>query len=199
MPWQTKVPLWVLRLVGDYIIPEDTAFVTNSKFQKLDSAIDAVVSDQPTYTHRYPGLVPDVRVSVDTIPTVGGLEISLEFVKGIGFYGVVSSILSYDAKRLNAWTFPLDRKNFGYIALSRGDRVSLNQPVHYKEQFHIDAGVSVVASNYDVERARGDLLNDIDEFALTEVHGFQYPGVRTQISFLPILEVWAVKFFQANT
>lgn len=198
MPWQTKVPFWVVQAVSAYIIPDDTDFATSSSFQKLDDAVDSVQSSENTYTHDYPGLIPNISLKTEIVPTTGGANISLIASKAIGFYGVLSEVVSFDAKKLNDWTFPLERRNFGFLALSRGDKVSLNQPVHYAKQYHIDSGIAVLASNYDVERTSTTISNDINEFALNKVSGFQYPTVVTRIGFLPIQEEWAVKFFQED-
>lgn len=198
MAWQTKVPPWVLQAVGNFIIPDDTDFTTGSIFQKLDDAVDPVSTSEPTYTFDFPGLVPNVSLRSEFVPTTNGLNVTLTVSKAVGFYGVLTTILSFDSKRLNDWTFPLERRNFGYIALSRQDKVSLNQAVHYSRQYHLDDSIVGLASNYDVERTDTSITNAIDKFALDRISGFQYPSVTTRIAFLPIQEEWAVKFFQED-
>jgi hypothetical protein len=199
MPWQTKVPLWVLQVVGEFIIPDDSEFTTSSTLQKLDDAVNPVSSSASTFTFDFPGLIPNVSLKSEYVPTTNGFNITLRVAKAVGFYGVLTTILSFDPKRLNDWTFPLERRNFGYLALSRQDKVSLNQPIHYSRQYHIDDSVVGLASNYDIERTETTLTNAIDKYALDRISGFQYPSVTTRIAFLPIQEEWAVRFFQKNS
>ena len=195
----STVPGWVITLISNYVLPTDVVFSTTSSFATLDEAADPVSTSEATYTFDYPGLIPNATLDVSTTPTTGGLNFTLIAKKAIGFYGVLSTILSFDAKRLNSWTFPLVRKNFGYLALSREGKVSAHSSVAYERQYHLDPGVIALASNYDIEAKSNDIFNNIDQFALNKVSGFQYPGVTTRISFLPIVEEWAVKFFQKNS
>jgi len=199
MPWQTKVPLWVLSAVSQYVIPDDSDFSTSSSFQKLDDAVDFVTTSQQTFSFDYPGLIPNVTLKSEIVPTEAGANISLIVSKAIGFYGVLSEVITFDPKKLNAWTFPLERRNFGYLALARKDKVSLDQPIHYSKQYHIDGNIVGLASNYDVERSSDRLTNDVDNFSLDSVNGFLNPSVNLQLGFLPIQEEWAVRFFQKDS
>ena len=198
MTWQTQVPLWVLNAVTSFLLPDDVNFTTNSSFAALDEVEGLVSSGEHTFTVEYPGLVPNITIKSEAVPATNGLNVSITVVKAVGFYGILSTILSFDPKALNRWEFPLVRRNFGYLSMSRASKVSHYGSILYDRQYHIDNGILLLASNYDQEKSHAQLTNNIDNFSLDRVDVFQYPSVVTRIGFLPILEEWAVKFFQTQ-
>jgi len=198
MSWQTKVASWVIPLLAEYVIPDDATVSTAVDFATLADATDPFTSSEATFSVDYPGLVPNYSVVPVITPTTGGLNYAIKALKAVGFYGVVTTVLSYDPKKLNRWTFPLVRRNFGFCTLSRDITVSLEQPIHYDRQFHLDTGIISLASNYDDEFNSENLFNSLDQFALTKFACFLYPGVNLRVSFLPMWEVWAVKFFRSD-
>lgn len=125
-----------------------------------------------------------------------GSQYNLKAKKAVGFYGVDCDVLSYNDKKLNKWTFPLVRRNFGYIALSRYSTVAVDFPLHYENQFHFAEAIQALALNYDDDFSTANLFNSVDKFCLTKVSVFLYPEVVLQVRFLPIWEVWAVRFFR---
>lgn len=197
MTWQTKVAAWVIPLLTEYLIPDDAAVVSGVDFGNLEEAEGGIASSDLTFVAEYPGIVPNFSVDPEITPTTGGLLYNLKAKKAVGFHGVLTTVLSFDPKKLNLWTFPLVRRNFGYLALSKGDIVSLSESILYDRQFHLDATVFNLAANYDEQLNLTSLVNSVNKSALTKASVFQYPSVRTRVSFLPIWEVWAVKFFQS--
>ena len=197
MTWQTRVAAWVVPLLGEYLIPDNATVVSGVGFATLDDAESGVTSSEATFTADFPGLIPNYSVEPTIVPTTNGFLYDLKVKKAIGFHGVVSTVLSFEEGKFNRWTFPLVRRNFGFLSLSRGDVVSLQQPIHYQRQAHLDNAIFGLAANYDEQLSASQLTNSVDKVALTRAAVFQYPSARTRISFLPIWEEWAVKFFQA--
>jgi len=198
MTWQTKVAAWVIPLLGEYLIPDSATVVSGVGFAPIGDAESGVASSDPTFTVEFPGLIPNYSIEPTIVPTTGGFLYDLKVKKAIGFHGVVTTVLSFEPSKFNNWVFPLVRRNFGYIALSRGDIVSLHQSILFQQQVHLDNSVFGLAANYDEQLNPNNLLNSVDKTALTKVSVFQYPTARTRISFLPIWEEWAVRFFRAN-
>lgn len=196
MTWQTRVAAWVVPLLSEFLIPDDASVESGVEFATLDDAESGFTSDEPTFTADFPGVIPNLSLDPEITPTTGGLLYNLKAKKAIGFHGVLSTVVSFDPEKLNRWTFPFVRRNFGFLALARGEIVSLAESIIFQQQFHLDNAVLGLAANYDEELSPTALTNSVDKAALTKVAVFQYPSVRTRISFLPIWEVWAVKFFQ---
>lgn len=197
MTWQTKVAAWVIPLLGEYLIPDDAQVISGVGFATIDGAESGVSSSESTFTAEFPGSIPNFSVEPTIVPTTGGFLYDIKAKKAIGFHGVVTTVLSYTPERFNNWVFPLVRRNFGYIALSRGDVVSLHQSIHYQRQAHLDNSIFSIAANYDEQLNANVLINSVDRVALTKASVFQYPTARTRVSFLPIWEEWAVRFFQS--
>lgn len=198
MTWQTKVASWVIPLLADYVIPDDAQVITGVEFGTLDDATSPVVLQGNNLQADYPGLVPDFSLDPEITPTTNGTQYNLKAKKAVGFYGVDCDVLSYNDNRLNKWTFPLIRRNFGYIALSRYSTVAADFPLHYANQFHFAEGIQALALNYDDDFSVSNLFNSVDKFCLTKVSVFLYPDVVLRVRFLPIWEVWAVRFQQAS-
>lgn len=198
MTWQTEVASWVLPLLADYAIPDDASVVTGVEFGTLDDATGEQTLQDEDLQADYPGLVPDYSLDPEITPTTEGTQYNLKAKKAVGFYGIDCDVISYNDKRLNKWTFPLLRRNFGYAALSRYSTVVYDQPIHYGSQFIIAESVQALALNYDDDFSVSNLFNSVDKFCLTKVSVFLYPEVVLRVRFLPIWEVWAVRFQQAN-
>lgn len=199
MTWQTKVASWVIPLLADYAIPDDAQVITGVEFGTLDDATSPKVLQGSTLQADYPGLVPDYSLDPEITPTTNGTQYNLKAKKAVGFYGIDCDVLSFNDKRLNKWTFPLVRRNFGYIALSRYSTVAADFPLHYENQYHFAEAIQALALNYDDDFSTSNLFNSVDKFCLTKVSVFLYPEVVLQVRFLPIWEVWAIRFQQANS
>lgn len=196
MVWTAKVPAWVLPLLTDYLIPDNATVLTGVEFGKFGSPDGVTILSGNKRTAEYPGLIPNYSLIPELEPRQDGVQYNLKARKAVGFYGVVTDIISFDAKRLNSWTFPLVRRNFGFCSLAKGLFVAHSEPIHYQEQIIISVGTTQVAINYDDGFSIGNLFNNADDFALTRFDCFLYPEVVLQLGFLPIWEVWAVRFFQ---
>lgn len=199
MVWQSKVASWVIPLLADYVIPDTAQVFTGVEFGTLDDATSPVVLQGNNLQADYPGIVPDFSLDPEIIPTTSGSQYNLKAKKAVGFYGVDCDVLSYNDKKLNKWTFPLTRRNFGYIALSRFSTVAVDSPLHYENQYHFAEAIQALALNYDDDFSISALTNTVDRFCLTKVSVFLYPEVVLRVRFLPIWEVWAVRFTQSNT
>lgn len=196
MSWVTKVPAWVLPLLTEYIVPDNATVVTGVEFGKLGSPDGVTTLSGNNRTAEYPGLIPNFSLVPEIEAQTTGTQYNLKARKAVGFYGVVLDVLTFDPKRLNSWNFPLVRRNFGHCSLSKGLFVAHDEPIHYQEQIVISVGTTQVAINYDDQFSISNLFNNADDFALTRFDCFLYPSVVLQLGFLPIWEVWAVRFFQ---
>lgn len=199
MTWLTKVPAWVVPLLTDYVVPDSATLVTGVEFGKLSSPDGVTTLLGNNRTAEYPGLIPNYSLVPEISPQTTGTQYNLKARKAVGFYGVVTDVINYDDKKLNKWNYPLIRRNFGYCSLSRGLFVAHDQPLHYREQIIIAEGVAQIGINYDDQFSLENLFNDADEFALDRFDCFLYPDVVLQVGFLPIWEVWAVRFFQTSS
>lgn len=198
MTWQSQVASWVIPLLADYTIPDDAGVVTGVEFGTLDDATGDKTLDKNNLQADYPGIIPDYSLDPEVNPTTGGVQYNLKAKKAVGFYGVDCDVISYDDTRLNKWTFPLLRRNFGYLALSRYSTVAVDKPIHYGNQFVFAEAIQALALNYDDDFSISNLFNSVDKFCLTKVSVFLYPDVVLRVRFLPIWEVWAVRFFQES-
>lgn len=198
MSWITKVPAWVLPLLTEYVVPENASVVTGVEFGKPGSPVGATILSGNNRTATYPGLIPDYSLVPEIQVQTTGLQYNLKARKAVGFYGVVTDVLSFPSNRLNSWNYPLVRRNFGHMSLSKGVFVAHDEPLHYQEQIIIATGITQVAINYDDGFSLENLFNDVDAFALDRFDCFLYPDVVLQVAFLPTWEVWAVRFFQAQ-
>lgn len=198
MTWQSRVASWVIPLLGDYVIPDDATIITEIKYATLDEAESPQILSGQVLTAEYPGLIPNYSVDPEINPQTGGVQYNLKALKAVGFYGFQADVVSYNDKRLNKWTFPLLRRNFGFVAMSRNGVVASDQPLHYGSEYHFNDAVISLASNYDNDYRISDLTNEVDKYVLNRVDAFLYPEVVLRVSFLPIWEVWAVRFFQSS-
>lgn len=198
MAWQSKVAAWVIPLLGDYAIPDEATVITEIKYGTLEENLSSQILQGQVLTAEYPGLIPNFSTDVEINPQTNGAQYNLKALKAVGFYGIQCDVVTYDDTRLNKWTFPLLRRNFGHIAMSRNGVVVSDQPLHYGAQYHLNDSVISLASNYDNDYRISDLTNEVDKYVLNRVDAFLYPGVVLQVSFLPIWEVWAVRYFQGT-
>jgi len=196
MTWITKVPAWVLPLLTEYVVPDNATVITGVEFGKLGNPDGITNLSGNNLTAEYPGLIPNYSLVPEVQLQTTGTQYNLKARKAVGFYGVVTDVISYDDTRLNKWTYPLIRRNFGHCSLSKGLFVAHDEPLHYREQIIIATGITQVAINYDDDFSIENLFNDVDAFALDRFDCFLYPGIILQVGFLPILEVWAVRFFR---
>lgn len=198
MTWQTKVASWVIPLLAEYTIPDEATVVTGVEFGTLDDATGDKTLQGTTLQADYPGLIPDYSLDPEITPTTDGAQYNLKAKKAVGFYGVDCDVLSFNDKKLNKWTFPLTRRNFGYIAMSRYSTVAADFPLHYENQYHFAEAIQALALNYDDDFSTANLFNSVDKFCLTKVSVFLYPEVVLRVRFLPVWEVWAVRFLQGS-
>ena len=198
MTWQTRVASWVIPLLGDFVIPDNATVITGIEFAALDEAQAPQILSGTNRTAEFPGLIPNYSTEFEINPQTNGAQYNLKALKAVGFYGFLAEVVDYNDKRLNKWEFPLLRRNFGFAAMSRSGIVASDQPLHYGKQYHFNDSVQALALNYDDDFATTDLTNSVDKFTLNRVDVFLYPEVVLRVSFLPIWEVWAVRFFQGN-
>lgn len=198
MAWQSEVASWVIPLLGDYVIPDDAQVITEIKYATLEEAQSPQILSGQMLTAEYPGLIPNYSVDPEINPQTTGVQYNLKALKAVGFYGFQADVVSYNENRLNKWTFPLVRRNFGFIAMSRSGVVASDQPLHYGSEYHFNDAVIALSANYDNDYRISDLTNEVDQYVLNRVDAFLYPDVVLRVSFLPIWEVWAVRFFQSD-
>lgn len=197
MVWITKVPAWVVPLLTEYVIPENATVLTGVEFGKLGNPDGITTLSGNSRTAVYPGIIPNYSLVPEIQTQTSGVQYNLKARKAVGFYGVITDVLSFDNTKLNRWEYPLVRRNFGFCSLSKGVFVAHDEPLHYQEQIIISPGTTQVAINYDDDFSLENIFNDADSFALDRFDCFLYPSVLLQVGFLPIWEVWAVRFFQA--
>lgn len=196
MSWITKVPAWVIPLLTDYLVPDNATAITGVEFGKFGNPVGLTTLSGDIRTAEYPGLVPDFSFIPEISPQTSGTQYNLKARKAVGFYGVITDVVSFDETRINRWNYPLVRRNFGHCSLSKGLFVAHDEPLHYQEQIIISVGTTQVAINYDDQFSIESLLNDVDAYALSRFDCFLYPSVVLLVGFLPIWEVWVVKFFR---
>lgn len=198
MTWQSKVASWVIPLVSSYAVPDEAAVITEIKYATLEEAESPQILQGEILTAEFPGLIPNYSLDVEINPQTNGAQYNLKALKAVGFYGFQADVVSFSESRLNRWTFPLTRRNFGFVAMSRNGVVASDQPLHYGSEYHFNDAVIALSSNYDNDFRIYDLTNAVDQYVLNRVDAFLYPEVILQISFLPIWEVWALRYFQGN-
>lgn len=197
MSWQQKVASWVIPLVTEYLIPDDAAVVTGVDFASLDAATDPINFTVEMGSGSFPGLVPNYSVVSEVTPSDTGVSYVLKARKAVGFYGVLATVLSYDPQKINNWRYPIDRKQFGYLSISRDSKVLYDKRMSYSREYHLSDTVISLLANYDEQFFSGDLFNSADKLCATTYEFAVSPTVRMRIAPLPIWEVWAIKWFQA--
>lgn len=191
------IPPWILAALGEVVVPDNYTLTTSSSIADIESGVQLEILSTATPTRNYPGLVPNLSVNVQTTPSANGLNYQVEGRKAVGFWGICLDVFDYDETRINQWNFPLLRRNFGYVTLSRNSRVIAESPVHYGSQLVAAPVVLHQAYGYKPTVIANELSNQIDKVVLNQVDSYWSPTVRFQVSFLPIWEVWALNFFQA--
>jgi len=198
MTWQQKVAAWVIPLVSEYLIPDDAQVVTGVDFASLDSATDAVNYTVESGTGSFPGLVPNYSVVPEVTATDTGVSYVLKARKAVGFYGLLVTVLSYDTNKINNWRYPIDRKQFGYLSISRDSKVLYDKRMSYSREYHLVDTVISLLVNYDEQFFAGDLFNSADKLCATTYEFVCSPTVRLRIAPLPIWEVWGIRWFQPS-
>lgn len=199
MAWQTKVAAWVIPLVAEYAIPDDATVITDVELGKLGSATAGITLEGDTHTVEFPGLIPNYSVEPIIEAKTGGFQYTVKALKAVGFYGIYTEVLVYESKRFNSWVFPIDRKQFGYCAIARGNIVLSYESIGYSQQIHTSDSVLSLVSNYDDQFDTNNVFNSADKFVCTHAHLFLFPTVRMRVSFLPVYEVWGLRFFKAES
>jgi hypothetical protein len=197
--WQQKVASWVIPLLTEYAIPDDASVQTGVDFASLDDAGGAVNFTVEEGTGGFPGLIPNYSVIAELNPTTNGIDYILKARKAVGFYGLLATVLSYEPNRINNWRFPIDRKQFGYLTISRDSKVLYNAPMSYSRQYHLVDTVISLLSNYDEQFFTKDLFNSADKLCATTYEFVTSPTVRMRFAPLPIWEVWALRWFQQQS
>jgi len=196
MAWNTKVPLWVLNLAAGFVIPDDAGLTSGIKIASLEESTDPQSFTLQTGQGDYPGVIPNYSVVPETEVTTEGVDWKIQFRKAVGFYGVKVEITSYDSTKLNQWNFPLDRKQFGFMTVSRDDAVILSEPISYSKQFFISDGILSILSGYNDQFGISKLFNKADDFVANLFSFYVNPSCAVRVTFLPIWEVWQLAFFQ---
>lgn len=199
MAWNTKVPLWVINLAANFLIPDDAALTSGIKYGKLSDAVSSQDFAEQTGQAQYPGFVPNYSVFPETETTTEGVNWKIQFLKAVGFYGIRVTVLGFDATKINQWNFPLVRRQFGFVTLSRDDVVLVSEPLSYSEQFFIADSVLSLLSGYNDTFGISKLFNEADKFVCNLVSFYVNPTVQIQIKFLPVWEVWQLSFFQTSS
>ena len=199
MTWLTTVPSWVIPFLTEYAVPDNATATSSVEFGTLEDDSSPKIITGLSGSATFPGLIPDYVFDPELKPTDTGVNYDLKVKKGIGFYGVRLDIVSYDDTKLNKWTYPLVRRKFGFCTLSRGSVVASRHAIEYQNQFSFCSDVVGLAQGYSAGFGSGNLLNTVDRYALNNFHCVLSPEITLSVGFLPIWEVWAVKFFQADS
>lgn len=194
MTWQTRVAAWVVPLLAEYAVPDDATVLSDVELGSLGSATSGITFSDTEKTLQYPGLIPNYSVEPIILPQTVGVQYTIKALKAVGFYGVTTEVLTYEPKRLNSWRFPIDRKQFGFVAVGRGDVVISSQSIGYAKQVVVSESVVSLVTAYDDQFDSRNVFNSADKFACTAAHFYLSASVELRVSFLPIYEVWAVRF-----
>lgn len=199
MSWVSKVPAWVLPLVQEYAVPDDATVQVGVDFDSFDGGDGDSVSTVQNFTSVYPGIVPSYSLEPIVQPTTGGLNYILKAKKSVGFYAIKTEVVDYDSKRINSWEFPLERKNFGYVSIGRGDYVMFDGRIAYSKQIHLSLPATLMLLNYDDQFDSSNLLNSADKLTATRMDARLSPTVKVRFTPLPTWEVWALRWFQEDS
>lgn len=198
MSWIDKVPAWVIPLVQEYAVPDDAQVQTGIDFDTFEDGDGSESSQEASFSMSYPGLVPSYSLEPIVTPQTGGLLYVLKAKKGVGFYGCKTDIISYESKKINSWTFPIERKNFGWISLGREDTVLTDKRIAYASEVHLCVPATLLLLNYDDQFDQENLFNSADKLCATDINAQLSPTVKVTFTPLPVWEVWAVRFFSES-
>jgi len=198
MAWQSKVPLWVLNLAAQFLIPDEAGLTTGIKLASLEEDTDEQSFTLQTGQGNYPGVIPNYSIVPESDITTEGVDWKIQFRKAVGFYGVKTEIFAYDSTKLNQWNFPLDRKQFGFMTVSRNDAVLVSEPISYAQQFFIGDGILSILSGYNDQFGITKLFNKADDFVANLFSFYVNPTCQLRVTFLPVWEVWQLAWFSES-
>ncbi len=98
----------------------------------------------------------------------------------IGFWGVYVEIKEYDPSLLSSWKHSLDRRNFGTLALCKQDVPLMEASVHFSTQLILCQIVRMLTAD--------SIYGEPSQHVTNTVHGYFSPGVKAEVSFLPVYE-----------
>lgn len=199
MAWNTQVPLWVLNLAAQFVIPDNAGLTSGIKIASLEEDEDSQSFSTQTGQGDYPGIIPNYSIVPETETTTDGVNWKIQFRKAVGFYGIKTEVVAYDSTRLNQWNFPLDRKQFGFVTVSRNAAVIVSEPISYSQQYFISDAILSILSGYNDQFGISKLFNKADDFVANLISFYVNPTVQLRVSFLPIWEVWQLAFFQTSS
>lgn len=199
MAWNTQVPLWVINLAAQFLIPDNASVSSGIKIASLEENVDSQSFTVQTGQGDYPGIIPNYSVVPEAETTTEGVNWKIQFRKAVGFYGIKTEVLSYNENKLNHWNFPLDRRQFGFVTVSRNSAVIVSEPISYSEQYFISDAILSIISGYNDQFGINKLFNKADDFVANLISFYVNPTVALRVSFLPIWEVWQLAFFQSSS
>ena len=184
------LPLWIRTLLLGYVVPDEVAVSTKITLGNLYDKKGTVQKGDISGRLAFPGYVPEYSSVVDVEPTTTGVEYKILAKKAVGFYGVVFEALAYDKRKFNDWAFPIERRNFGFMAFMSGDRVVDNMSIHYSSQSLLCDSIISLLTPVILRHESNNLTVDADPFCCSHIAYQMHRAFTYSISFLPVYEVW---------
>lgn len=191
----TSLPSWVSGLLIGYFIPEEVDVRTKISLGTYGGNYKGYTGTSQQGVHNYPGLFPDYSVQVNIEVLTTGASYNALLLKAVGFYGLIVRVFDYNQKHFNDWSYPIERRNFGYMSISIGENVIHAEPIHFNK---------VIAQSLEVTTRTMAAMQSHDPNSLTVAAELccanryeytLYKPASIEFKILPVLEVWELSWF----
>lgn len=187
----TSLPLWLQAALVGYVLPDDGVNVTTKiRLNDLRSNVGHQTHNALSGDLSYPGLIPDVSVKFEATPTTTGMDYVFVARKAVGFYGVRFKAVDYDKGKFNEWVFPVERRNFGFMAFLKGSRVIETSSIHFEDQVIVSDSAVGLLTPVISEHSSSDIIISAEHYCCSRIAYQMAREFTYEFSFLPCYEVW---------
>lgn len=188
----TSLPLWLQAALIGYVVPEEVSVTTKVKLGDLKSGTGSEVHSALSGDLSYPGLIPDVSVNLVATPTTTGIDYVFVAKKAVGFYGVRFRALDYNKNKFNEWVFPVERRNFGFMAFLRDSNVIETSSIHFESQLIVSDSTVGLLTPVISEHSSSDLVISAENYCCSRITYQMAKEFTYEFAFLPCYEVWEI-------
>ena len=188
----TSLPLWIQSLLVGYVVPEEVSVKTAIRLGDLRSRSGTTTQSSLYGDLSFPGLIPDFSVALESVPTVTSMVYSMFVKKAVGFYGITFKALDYDKTKFNDWSFPVERRNFGFMAFLKDSDVVEASALHYENQIILADSIVDVLTPVIAYHDPSDLIIKAEGYCCSRIVYQMAREFTYEFSFIPCYEVWEI-------
>lgn len=193
-----KLPFWVAQLLSGYILPDEVGVKTSIAMGNFLGSGSPIVRTDMSFVGDYPGAIPDFSVNANVEPMVTHVSYNIELKKAVGFVGFVAEVSDYNQAHFNDWSFPVERRNFGYMAFSNNDNIASPQPIHFKQSLLLSHEAMTRTAYAKMAHDTQSLLVAAEHACMNGYAFTLYKQATIRLKPIPVYEVWEVSWTAIN-